>query len=437
MDSWKKTYSLVLLVVCLVALVAGATEKTKAAPGKVAQPSSACISCHAKLTPGIVGDWKASSHSRKGVNCETCHGAAHKSATDADKATVAGIDTCKQCHEKQVTQFMGGKHAMAFPSGFAIPSFHNNPAVMTEGGKGCGGCHKFGPKNAEQYAALKKAGLGEQSSTCDACHTRHSFSKVEASQPQACMTCHQGPDHDTYQMYLSSKHGVRAMMKQVGALPKGAAAPTCQTCHMSGGSHTVRTAWGLFGVRAPLSDDPKWQADQVTILQALGALDLNGKPTALFDGLKSLDAFRSTKEDWQKERDKMIMNCAQCHTASYAKTELEKGDQLIRESDALLAEGIRLVADLYKDGTLQKPEGYTAAYPQLLTWKHAPNPAEDKLFTMFLHHRPNMFLGAFHNNPEYPINYGLGAMHDDLNQIRTIAAELRTEKQQQAELNKH
>jgi hypothetical protein len=31
----------------------------------------------------------------------------------------------------------------------------------------------------------------------------------------------------------------------------------------------------------------------------------------------------------------------------------------------------------------------------------------------------------------------LGAMHDDLNQIRTIAAELRTEKQQQAELSKH
>lgn len=437
MDSFKRNFLFVLLVVCLVVLVAGATEKTKVATSKTAQPSSACISCHTKLTPGIVADWKVSAHSKKAVSCETCHGTAHNSATDADKAAVAGPDTCKQCHENQVTQFMAGKHAMAFPSGFAIPSFHNNPSVMTEGGKGCGGCHKFGPKNAEQYAALKKAGLGQQSSTCDACHTRHSFSKVEASQPQACMTCHQGPDHDTYQMYLSSKHGVRAMMKQVGALPKNASAPTCQTCHMSSGSHTVRTAWGLFGVRAPLSDDPKWQADQVTILQALGALDMDGKPTALFDGLKSLDAFRSTKEDWQKERDKMIQTCSQCHTASYAKTELEKGDKLIRESDALLAEGIRLVADLYKDGTLQKPQGYAAAYPQLLTWKHAPNPAEDKLFTMFLHHRPNMFLGAFHNNPEYPITYGLGAMHDDLNQIRTIAAELRTEKHQQAELSKH
>jgi hypothetical protein len=87
------------------------------------------------------------------------------------------------------------------------------------------------------------------------------------------------------------------------------------------------------------------------------------------------------------------------------------------------------------DNIVEKPAGYSAGFPQLLTWKHAPNAAEDKLFTMFLHHRPNMFLGAFHNNPEYPINYGLGAMHDDLNQIKSIAADLRREKQQEAELN--
>lgn len=437
MDSLRKLCLHLILGVAafiLFAGVANAGETGKPASAKSA--SATCIQCHSQSTPGVVADWKASVHSQKGISCETCHGNAHNSATDADKAAVAGVDVCKQCHEQQVTQFMGGKHAMAYPSGFAIPNFHNTPATMLEGGKGCGGCHKFGPKNAEQFASLKKAGLGEQSSTCDACHTRHTFSRVEASQPQACMTCHQGPDHDTYQMYSSSKHGVREMMKQIGALPKDAVAPTCQTCHMSGGNHTVRTAWGLFGVRAPLSDDPKWQADQVIILQALGALDQAGKPTALFDGLKSLDAFRSTKEDWQKERDKMVQVCSQCHTASYAKTELEKGDTLIRESDALLADAIREVADLYRDGTLQKPDGYAAPFPQLLTWKHAPNAPEDKLFTMFLHHRPNMFLGAFHNNPEYPINYGFGAMQDDLNQIKNIAADLRREKQEQARLQR-
>ena len=89
----------------------------------------------------------------------------------------------------------------------------------------------------------------------------------------------------------------------------------------------MKTAWGLFGVRAPLSDDPKWQADQVTILQALGALDLTGKPTALFDALKSIDAFRSTKEDWQKERDKMIKTCSQCHTTNFCKNRTREGRQ--------------------------------------------------------------------------------------------------------------
>jgi hydroxylamine dehydrogenase len=438
MHNFKKlNISIIVVMVLFVGVSVAATkDAAKAAPLKTGQISSSCIQCHSKTTPGVVADWKASQHSKKGISCQTCHGTAHNNASDAEKANVAGPETCKQCHGSQVTQFMAGKHAMAHTSGFAIPSFHNLPGEMVEGGKGCGGCHKFGPTNPEQFAKLKRGGLGTQSSTCDACHTRHTFSKTEASQPQACMTCHQGPDHETYQMYASSKHGVRSAMKQMGALPKDASAPTCQTCHMSGGNHAVKTAWGLFGVRAPLSDDPKWQADQVTILQALGALDLTGKPTALFDALKSIDAFRSTKEDWQKERDKMITTCSQCHTTTFAKTELEKSDRLIRESDVLLAEAIRVVADLYKDGIVEKPEGYAAAYPQLLTWKHAPNAAEDKLFTMFLHHRPNMFLGAFHNNPAVAANNGFGAMKDDLNQIKGIAADLRREKRQQAELQK-
>ena len=30
---------------------------------------------------------------------------------------------------------------------------------------------------------------------CQNCHTRHAFSKAEASEPEACMTCHMGFDH--------------------------------------------------------------------------------------------------------------------------------------------------------------------------------------------------------------------------------------------------
>ena len=62
------------------------------------------------------------------------------------------------------------------------------------------------------------AGFGVAS--CDACHTRHTFSKKEAQQPQACQTCHMGFDHPQWEMYSASKHGVRALLKQNGTLPR-------------------------------------------------------------------------------------------------------------------------------------------------------------------------------------------------------------------------
>ncbi len=83
-------------------------------------------------------------------------------------------------------------------------------------------------------AKLKQHGSGYGNASCDACHTRHAFSKLEARQPQARQTCHMGFDHLQWERYASSKHGVRALLKQSGVLPKTVAAPTCQTCHMQG-----------------------------------------------------------------------------------------------------------------------------------------------------------------------------------------------------------
>ena len=48
--------------------------------------ADACVECHSKQSPGIVGDWKISKHSASGVDCTACHGEAHKDATDAAKA---------------------------------------------------------------------------------------------------------------------------------------------------------------------------------------------------------------------------------------------------------------------------------------------------------------------------------------------------------------
>lgn len=384
-----------------------------------------CIECHSKATPQIVSDWKTSKHSQNDVDCTVCHGEDHKSEADVAKVKLPTPETCSTCHETQVTQFKKGKHSVSWASMNAMPTTHALPIALTQGMKGCGGCHKVGLKSEEEIKKLKADGSMFGHASCDACHTRHTFSKAEAQQPQACQTCHQGFDHPQWEMYSGSKHGVRYMLKQTGVLPANAAAPTCQTCHMPEGNHEVRTAWGFLAVRLPMPEDKQWTDDRVTVLQGLGVLDPEGKPTKLVDVVKAADVARLSQEDWQRERDKMIKVCSDCHSENYVKSELQKGDDLIREADHLMAEAIKVVAGLYKDKIIPKPAAYPFDYPMLLTFHDAPTAIEQKLFVMFLEHRMRTFQGAFHNNPDYSLWYGWSEMKRDLQEIKEKAEEMR------------
>jgi len=384
-----------------------------------------CVSCHKKVTPNIVSDWQLSKHSTNEVICSTCHGDQHRSARDVHKVQIPTPETCADCHETQVDQFKGGKHALAWAAMKAMPTAHWQPMALMEGMKGCGGCHKIGLKTEAELKELKRDGAGFGTASCDACHTRHIFSIKEARQPQACQTCHMGIDHPQWEMYSASKHGVRYLLKQNKTLPQSVAAPTCQTCHMQEGNHAVRTAWGFLAVRLPMPEDKEWAADRATILQGLGVLDPEGKPTARLDVVKAADVARLTQEDWQKERDKMLKTCSQCHSVNFAKAELEKGDQMIREADHLMAQAIRTVTALYKDGILAKPKTYAYAFPDLLTFHDAPTAIEQKLFVMFLEHRMRTFQGTFHANPDYALWYGWSELQRDLREITTLAEELR------------
>jgi hypothetical protein len=391
-------------------------------------PGSACVECHAKATPGIVADYEVGKHSERGVDCAVCHGDKHSTAEDADRAAIPTPETCALCHSNRVEQFERGKHAVAWAAMNAMPTTHWLPMALTTGMKGCGGCHKIGLKTEEEIEALKKDGAGFGVASCDACHTRHIFSVKEARQPQACQTCHMGFDHPQWEMYSSSKHGVRYLLKQNGTLPEGVAAPTCQTCHMPDGDHEVRTAWGFLAVRLPLPEDEEWKADQVTILQALGVLDPSGNPTPRLDVVKAADVARLTEEAWTAEREKMIEVCSGCHARSFAEAELQKGDEMIRASDRLLAEAIRVVAGLYEDGVLEKPEHYAYAFPDLLAFHDAPTPIEQRLFLMHLKHRMRAFQGTFHANPDYALWYGWSEMVRDLTEIKKMAEDLRRER---------
>jgi hydroxylamine dehydrogenase len=384
-----------------------------------------CLQCHGKVTPNIVSDWQLSKHSKEGVACTECHGNQHMSAEDVGRVKFATPETCASCHETQEQQFKKGKHALAWVAMEAMPTAHWQPMALMEGMKGCGGCHKIGLKPEPQVKDLMEKGGGFGLASCDACHTRHLFSAREAQQPQACRTCHMGIDHPQWEMYSSSKHGVRFLLKQKGILPETVAAPTCQTCHMQEGNHAVRTAWGFLAVRLPMPEDKQWAADRATILQGLGVLTPDGNPTPRLEVVKSADVVRLTQEDWQKERGKMLKTCNRCHSANFAKAELEKGDQMIQQSDHLMAEALRIVAGLYKDGMLKKPIAYAYPFPDLLTFHDAPTVIEQELFLMFLKHRMRTFQGTFHANPDYALWYGWSEMQRDLTEIRAMAAELR------------
>ena len=391
-----------------------------------------CLDCHTEQTPNQVADWFNSKHRTSNVGCSDCHGDGHKDANDVDKAERPTPATCgsEGCHEQRVAQYRKGKHALSWVAMSAMPTIHWQPMAAIQGQKGCGGCHKIGEKSAEELQKLVAEGSVYGHAACDSCHTRHSFSVKEARQPQACQTCHMGFDHPQWEMYSASKHGVRYLLKQNGTLPETAVAPTCQDCHMQDGDHEVRTAWGFLAVRLPLSEDPDWKADQVTILQALGVLDPDGNPTARLDAVKAADIARLTQEDFDRERSKMIRACSKCHAERFARGELEKGDQMIREADRLLAEAIREVAGLYKDGILPQPESYAYPFPDLLTFHDAPTSIEQTLFVMHLEHRMRTFQGTFHMNPDYALWYGWSEMKRDLSEIKEMARQLRREAAQ-------
>ncbi len=417
-----------LLLVSAVAFVLALTISAQ-----VMAAENTCISCHEKVSPGQVADWRTSKHAAEDITCADCHGSKHQKANDGDLAVLPSEHVCAECHEEQFAQFSKGKHNFGWSSLNALPITHVEPDELMEGGRGCGGCHNMGIKSEAQKKEQLDKGYRYQNNSCDECHTRHSFSKKEAQDPRACQQCHMGYDHPQWEMWSSSKHGTRWFAKEAGRLDKNAPAPTCQTCHLPNGSHNNHTAWGFLGVRLPLPKDKQWAADRVTILKALGVLDpFTGKPTARLALVTSVDMVRATQEAWESEREKMIKTCAKCHAEKYARSQLEMGDSMLQKADHLLAEAIEIVAGLYKDGIIKKPDTYTFAYPDFLYFLRTGGGNLDQatfieqvLFQMYMKHRMRTYQGQFHVNPDYAYWYGWAMMTKDLVEIKDLAHTMR------------
>ncbi len=375
---------------------------------------SECIICHEDETPGIVEQWRQSKMYPIS-DCAICHGSEHVDDTDVTEALIPTPDTCNICHFNQVSQFRQGKHALAWAAMQAMPAWSHLPTGVqdVEGFKGCSGCHKIGEIPADQVADLDYG-----TASCDSCHTRHIFSKQEALEPEACLPCHQGFDHPQYEMWSTSKHGVIYQI-EVGSNR----APKCQDCHLIDGTHANITPWGFLGLRLPENDE-EWLADRVVLLQALGVLDNNGDPTARLDIVSNAKVARLTADEFQTLRIGIETVCQRCHSEDYVTTQMTASDQILKEADGVMAEAILIVKDLYNEGLLNIPEGWSIA-PDLLQFFSAESSIEQELFTMFLEYRNRTFMGAFHNNPDYMWWYGYASMQDSLQNIKDQAEIIR------------
>ncbi len=234
-----------------------AAVKRDVSKGVVSKEAQACLDCHANSTPGVVEQWRQSTHATKGVDCFSCHKANEKDPATFDHygqriAVIVTPNYCARCHSAEVAQASKSHHASAAKF---IGSLDNTLGEIVEGGpaamNGCRQCHgsevKYLGDGKFDPATWPNSGIGRINpdgslGSCAACHGRHSFSAAVARQPENCGKCHLGPDHPQAEIYAESKHGIQFrdnidkmnLKSKTWVVGKDySAAPTCATCHMS------------------------------------------------------------------------------------------------------------------------------------------------------------------------------------------------------------
>lgn len=223
-----------------------------------------------------------------------------------------------------------------------MPYTHMQSKAFIKGQKGRGGCHALGLTD-ESMRETKGRKYYRYGMDCQKCHTCHAFSRAEAAEPEACMTCHMGIDHTQWEMWSGSKHCVTYLMNRSIEPVNKNRAPRCQTCHMPDGNHRVFSVWGFLAVRLP-EEDEEWMGYRATILKGLGVLDPDGNPTPRLDIVKAGKVARLTKEDFQSERERYTEMCIKCHSPYFVQENMKNADQMVKESDNLFAEAKKLSA---------------------------------------------------------------------------------------------
>lgn len=332
-----------------------------------------CIHCHQQVTPGLFQSWVESKHAKNNVHCMTCH-IDHEFASK--QKSMVFPEKCGECHEKELEEFRKSRHSIGFERMRIHGEYLGIPREIRSAF--CERCHIIEKK-------------------CNSCHTSHKFSLKEARDPDACGSCHLGPDHPHKEMYETSLHGTIYKITQ-----DPGRAPRCVTCHMPNGTHN-----SSFGIaRGPAGTGSR-------------VVDLKEAPIS--------------HEEQDRRRKEMIGVCTGCHSRRFAQEQLENADRVKEEGFNLMDRGKEPIQKIEKEGLL---------YPSIA--ERMPHPTEGRklvladpqlyigtshierlYFTMFKFHNIRVWKSGYHFSPAYAHWYGWSEMQQDFIEIREEAERLR------------
>jgi hydroxylamine dehydrogenase len=381
-----------------------------------------CVTCHTQVNPGWVHSWQKSAHGnlhalrglpesdprayKKGiiaeveanlrsmgllpadrpleqVSCIDCHvGVGRAEASHRSELRMPDGAACGQCHLQQFAERESERDTITWPQKQWPPgrpshalSYRANVETAIWAGmherevaEGCTQCHTT-------------------QNTCNQCHTRHEFSAAEARRPEVCANCHNGVDHNEYENYLLSRHGILFQANEhhwdwnvrlQDAYAHGQKFPTCQTCHMEFEgtySHNMvqKVRWGF----APM----KSIADNL------------GHPW-----------FEERKESW-------LGTCKQCHSESFATAWFQMIDKGTSSGVGLVEEARAIMTRLHQDKLLLGQTSNRPAPPRPdkdepggffgLFWSKGNNPTriDVEFAEMWEQHLMRHFKGLAHVNP--------------------------------------
>ena len=396
---------------------------------KLSGDTKDCLRCHETATPGLVGDWRRSRHSQVTVRqalgkkelerrvsaktvpeelldvvvgCAECHTLNPESHPDTlehagfDVHPVVTPKDCAVCHPTETDEFGRSLMSQAYGNLANNPAFHAmaddvnmtpaKPDALTDQAS-CFACHgtkvevkgKVKRKTATdemEFVVLSgwpNQGVGRinpdgSKGACTACHTRHQFSIEQSRKPEACQTCHSGPDVPAYPVYMSSKHGSNyATLSDewnFTAVPwvpgKDFTAPTCATCHMSllatsdgtvlsPRTHELgdRLPWRIFGL--PYAHPHPKTADTTGFMNSAKLplpTELTGEPVA---------SAVIGPEEQAKRKAALMRTCRPCHGQSVIEGHFAQFERTLETTNAMTLEATKLMQRAWAAGVAKGP----------------------------------------------------------------------------------